>query len=222
MALLDDPRFFLMPVFHFEPDGTFARGNAVRPEPSSLFQCAAVELTGHAPRLPVRSHSRLFPITINPEAAPRLFLSSMHDDMPLFWQGEIFTERGKQCDEEAYQGFWRLRLSNATAYCSFREESGFGKLAVAAQGRLLDIAIYFLLLEAEPGIWPKVLQRLEAQDLKPVISARWSELTPQVALNLSPTRSLCRELAKDHAALGQIIDYLAPEPANLLRRLFGR
>ena len=208
MALISDPRIFVLPRFRFERDGTFvADGKALRPQPNEIFNCKYVQRAPAVPSMPWRNDPEGTSIIFGPTDQPVLFVSSVPKDFPLFWHAEIMTDHGKVCDEDVYDELWDLRKSANAAYFSFGEKKRPVPLKV--EGRLLEIVVYLLFFEADDGAASVLLERLQQQELREVVLANWDALTVSMASDLSGRRaSFSKQLSTEHSAAAEVCEWL--------------
>ena len=220
MALISDPRVFVSPAFGFERSGTFlAASTLVRPEPEELFSCQVLRDSHEPfPLLPGRENARIFRILFGDRNAPINLAFSEERDMGIFWRAELFTNEGHVCDERVYDELWKLKHSNSLGYVSFATE--MRPLQVHADGRLIDVILYFALFEADEAEGA-LMALLQQQSLREVVSTRWQELMSPVLVELRASHtSLCAQIAVIHSAAAEVLEILTPRAKSRGKRLF--
>jgi len=207
MALLADPRVFVIPTFRFEKDGTFALGGAVaRPHPEEIFECKRIELKAALRSSPWRKDAEAGRITFGSDEKSVTFVSSTSEEVPLFWHYELIDEYGRPAAEADYQALWQLRKSEHLAYFSFAQKGL--SLALHTEGRLLEIVVYLLFFEAEEGCVGAMREWLEEQALKEVVAEHRQELSTAIIADLRG-RGLTKQLAKKYPAAAATLACLA-------------
>ena len=157
MALISNPRSFLLSTSHFERTAHSSPGNLARsPTQESGFCSVVHDFSRPLPRLPNRIVPQVIPITYGQDNPIILFGLGISEDIPLFWQAELFTVHGRVCDEATYNALWRLRRSTDIAYVSLDPSSR--PLQIRAEGHLLDLVVYFALFEAHKTV-PRLSSR---------------------------------------------------------------
>lgn len=220
MALISNPRSFLLSTSHFERDGAFVSGNRPqKPDPGELFSCSVVhDFSRPLPRLPNRIVPQVIPITYGQDNPIILFGLGISEDIPLFWQAELFTVHGRVCDEATYNALWRLRRSTDIAYVSLDPSSR--PLQIRAEGHLLDLVVYFALFEAHKT-GAEIVESLGSAPVRGAVAREWEELTASVMVNLKAGRkSLTAQLTESRKPAAELATLLTRKPRNTFRRFF--
>jgi len=135
------------------------------------------------------------------------FVSSTAKEFPIFWQAEIMTAAGRVCEEPVYKELWELRKSTNAAYLAFGEKKR--PLPLKMEGRLLELVIYLRFFEADEGAADALLERLQQQVLKEIVSANWEELTSFITADLSGGRvSFSKQLSAEYRAAADAFECL--------------
>jgi len=222
MALISDPRIFVSPAFTFERGGTFlATSTPVRPKPEELFSCQVLgDSCEPLPLLPGRDHARIFRILSGDGNTPIILAFSAEREMGLFWRAELFADEGRVCDERVYAELWKQKRSDTLGYISFATE--MRPLWIRAEGRLIEVILYFALFEADEAEGALVAL-LQQQSLREIVSNRWQELMSPVLVELRASHtSLCAQVAANHSAAAAVLKILTPQAKARGRRLFFR
>ena len=213
MARLSNPRVFILPAFRFERDGTIlSEVQMQRPTPTDVFSCD-VKLLAAPPfdLLGGYEQSQFSEVTLSPTDAPVVLLTGWVQDIPLFWHLDLLTRKKAQCDDATFSAYWNLRKTDELSHLVFSKGSIFSSfMRVSAQGRLLNLALYFFCFETEVGD-PKIFQRavrsLAAQE---IVGRHWEELTSIVHLELGGGRvSFCDDMSARFKGVADVLGVLA-------------
>ena len=199
MALISDPRVFVIPTFRFEEDGTFMLdSDPSRPEPHEIFDCQFIQRTPAFSSSPWRKNTAAAVVAFGPENKFRTFISSTLEEFPLFWHCELMDSYGRSATEVHYQELWSLRKSDRLAYFSFKQK--FLSVALHTEGRLLEMLVYLILFELKESEYYTMRAWLESQSLKDLIAEHRKELTAMVTADLRGP-SFVRQLGKKYPAV---------------------
>jgi hypothetical protein len=221
MALLSDPRIFLVPTFRLDPDGTFIlNAQARRPSPEDIFSCKLLKGI-QFPSLPRRESAEIFYVARGDENVPTILVTSVESHIPLFWRVEFFNQQGRMCDESIYANFWQLKRNNDLAYFSFNEKKR--PLELKTEGRLIEIMLYVTFFEEDKRVGQRMLERLQEQAIQKAVSQNWQEVTSTVVMNLTAgDGSLCTQLVEKYRVVDEIVTLLNPKRKGIIAKLFGQ
>jgi hypothetical protein len=220
--LISNPRFFLAPKFHFEQNGALTlNSESQNPTPEQMFFCRRLERVSKLRQpLPRRVSAQTCPITYGEESVTVLFASSAEGDALLFWLTEIFTERGKVCEEVVYKNLWQLRRDPTLAYVSFDPRKQLSHLK--AEGHLIDLMLFFASLEGK-RTESELIESLHSSAAQKLIANKWHELTEFVVANLESDHKLpLEQLAEKHEPVAELVKLLVPNTKNRFMQFFGR
>jgi hypothetical protein len=208
MALILNPRIFLVPAFYFEKDGAFAfveKESFQRNIPENIFSCSVLEHVEDAlPPLFRDTPFETFWITVPEMAEPLLFLYEK-DDTSLFWRIVLFSRDGKDCEEQVCFSLWQKRLFQEMSYISF--ETKWFSYNFHAEGRLLDLVLYFLLLEKDEGV-NELMAAIQSQTLKGCVAHQWQDLMSFVTVDLASKHGLVQHLTEKYGVVANLVENL--------------
>ena len=214
MALISNPHLFCVPSFRFDDRGTFFDSRqVVNPRPEKLFHnIQSVVAINDFKSLSNREsiHESAFLITLDRQPSPLVFVSFMEAYMPLYWQCELLSPQKLGCDESTYTQFLKENQTECLLFNSFGKY--MRPLQLHADGRLLEIMLFLVFLEADESKTSLILERLHRQSLQTVVSINWSRFVSRASVDLNnKSGSLSAMLSKQYRFVGEAIESLMPK-----------